>query len=170
MLRGQALPWRERRYRFVAVHFGKLQRGEIIACVGGLILAISVFLPWYSTKASNPNSKINGSRGDFSAWDAHTISRFLFLAGAAAPFILAWIVVREHQLSWPRGEVTAIVGITAFVLVLVLGFIARPGDPRDTISFNVGWYLAIVASIVIIVGALQRTKESERTRKPPGVL
>jgi hypothetical protein len=138
------------------VHFEKLQRGEIIACVGGLLLAISVFLPWYSTDSSNSNSMINGRHGDFSAWDAHTVSRFLFLLGAAAPFILAWIVVREHQLSWPRGELTAISGITALVLVLVLGFI--------------GWYLALVASIVIIVGAMQRVKETEAVRKPPGVM
>jgi uncharacterized membrane protein len=152
------------------VHFEKLQRGEIIACVGGLLLAIAVFLPWYSTDSGNPNSKIDGRHGDFSAWDAHTISRFLFLLAAAAPFILAWIVVREHQLSWPRGELTAIAGITSGVLVLVLGFIARPGEPRDTISFQIGWYLALVASVVILVGAVQRTAETETVRKPPGVL
>ena len=90
--------------------------------------------------------------------------------GAAAPFILAWIVVREHELSWPRGELTAIAGITAGVLILVLGFIARPGDPRDTISLQFGWILALVASIVIIVGAIMRTTETETVRKPPGVL
>ena len=152
------------------MHFEKLQRGEIIACVGGALLAIAVFLPWYSTDSGNANSVIDGRHGDFSARDAHTVSRFLFLLGAAAPFILAWIVVREHQLSWPRGELTAISGITALVLVLVLGFIARPGDPRDTISFGIGWYLALVASIVIIFGALQRVKETEAVRKPPGVM
>ena len=152
------------------MHFEKLQRGEIIACIGGFLLAVAVFLPWYSTDSSNPNSLINGQHGDFSAWDAHSVSRFLFLLGAAAPFILAWIVVREHQLSWPRGELTAISGITALVLVLVLGFIVRPGDPRDTISFSYGWYLALVASIVIIVGAMQRVKETEAVRKPPGVM
>jgi hypothetical protein len=152
------------------VHFDKLHRGEIIACVGGLILAIAVFLPWYQTTASNPNSVINGARGSFSAWDAHTIARYLFLAAAAAPFILAWIVVREHQLSWPRGEVTAIVGITAGVLVLVLGFVVRPGEPRDTIQIQLGYWLALLASIVIIVGAVMRTTESEPVRKPPGVM
>ncbi len=152
------------------MHFEKLQRGEIIACVGGFLLAIAVFLPWYSTDSGNSNSVIDGGHGDFSAWDAHTVSRFLFLLAAAAPFILAWIVVREHQLSWPRGELTAIAGITSLVLVLVLGFIARPGEPRDTISFGIGWYLALVASIVIIVGAVRRTTETETVRKPPGVL
>jgi hypothetical protein len=150
------------------VHFEKLQRGEIIACVGGFLLAIAVFLPWYKT--GNSNAFIDGRHGTFSAWDAHTASRFLFLLGAAAPFILAWIVVRQHQLSWPRGELTAISGITALVLALVLAFIARPGEPRSQIHLQVGWYLALIGSIVIIVGALQRVKESEPVRKPPGVV
>ena len=32
------------------------------------------------------------------------ILRWLLLAAAVAPFILAWIIVREHELSWPRGR------------------------------------------------------------------
>jgi hypothetical protein len=148
-----------------------LQRGEIIAAVGGLLLAISVFLPWYGTDYANANSKINGiAKITVSAWDVHTMSRFLFLLAAAAPLILTWIIIRQHQLSWPRGELTAIAGITSGVLVLVLGFLARPGEPRDTISFQVGWYLALVASVLILVGALQRSSETEAARKPPGVL
>ena len=152
------------------MHFEKLQRGEIIACVGGLLLAIAVFIPWYHTTNGNPHSVVDGQHGGFSAWDAHPIARWLFLLGAAAPYILAWIVIREHQLSWPRGELTAIAGITAAVLILVLGFIARPGDPRDTIHIQFGWVLALIASIVIIVGAVMRSAESEPVRKPPGVL
>ena len=152
------------------MNFGKLQRGELIACIGALLLGISVFLPWYHTDSGNPNSTIDGERGDFSAWAAHNILRFLLLAAAAAPFILAWIIVREHQLSWPRGELTAVVAITALSLILVAGFITRPGDPRDTIGFELGWFVAIVASVVMLVGAVQRTTESEKVRKPPGVV
>jgi len=60
----------------------------------------------------------------------------------------------------------------ALVLALVLGFIARPGEPRDTIHLQLlgGWGLALLASIVIIVGAIMRTTETETVRKPPGVL
>jgi hypothetical protein len=153
------------------VKFSNLSRGEWIATFGGLVLAVSLFLPWYATDPANHNSQLNGVHvGTFSAWTVHSILRFLLLAAAAAPFILAWIVVREHQLSWPRGEVTAIVGITAGVLVLVLGFVVRPGEPRDTIQIQIGYWLALLASIVIIVGAVMRTTESEPVRKPPGVL
>jgi 4-amino-4-deoxy-L-arabinose transferase-like glycosyltransferase len=152
------------------MHPGNLQRGEIIAAVGGVLLAIAVFLPWYHTTDGNPNSVVDGRHGGFSAWDVHTVSRFLFLAAAAAPLILLWIVIRDHQLSWPRGELTAVVGITAGVLALVLGFVSRPGEPRDTIGLQVGWYLAVVSSLVILVGAAQRSSQTQAARKPPGVL
>ena len=152
------------------MHFDKLQRGEIIACVGGFLLAVAVFLPWYSTDSGNPNSRINGRTCDFSAWDAHTVSRFLFLLGAAAPFILAWIVVREHQLSWPRGEMTAVLAMVGLVLVLYVGVIARPGQPAGAVSLGAGWYLAALGCILECAGGAVRAGSTERPRKPPGVL
>ena len=35
-----------------------LERGEMIAAVAGVALAISVFLDWYGTAKDNPNSKV----------------------------------------------------------------------------------------------------------------
>ncbi len=49
------------------------------------------------------------------------------LAAAAAPLILAWIVIRDHELSWPRGELTAVVSIAALGLVLYSGIVDAAG-------------------------------------------
>jgi hypothetical protein len=154
------------------MHFGKLRRGEVIAIVGAVLLAISVFLEWYATDAANPNSKIDGVHlgTTFSAWHVHTILRFLLLAAAAAPIILAYIVVRDHELSWPRGQVTAIVAITALGLIGYSGLVQRPGAPSSTISLQIGWFLALAGSILMLVGATIRQSETEAARKPPGVL
>jgi hypothetical protein len=151
------------------VDFSKLERGEIIAAVSGLFLAISVFLTWYSTDSGNPNSNVDGMKGDLSAWDVHSIIRFLLLAAAAAPLILGWIIIRQHELSWPKGEVTAVVASTALVLILVVGIISRPGEPRSTISLQIGWYLGVLACIGMLVGAAWRSAEGQ-TKKPPGTL
>ena len=67
----------------------------------------------------------------FTGWEVHTILRWLLLAAAAAPFILAYIIVRGHALSWPRGEMTAVVAIAAFGLVVYNGLIDRPGEPSE---------------------------------------
>ena len=98
-------------------HMNRLGRAELVAALGGLLLAVGVFLPWYSTDADNPNASIDGAAGALSAWDVHPTLRWLLLAASTAPFILIWIVIREHELSWPRGELTAVVGIAAFGLI-----------------------------------------------------
>jgi hypothetical protein len=147
----------------------RLSRSEWIAVAGGLLLAVATFLPWYGT-SDNPNAVIDGARGDFSAWDVHPLIRWLMLAAAAAPLILAWIVLRDHQLSWPRGEMTAVVGMAAIGLVLYSGIVSRPGEPRSEIGLQVGWFLALLGIVLMIVGGSKRASEVERRRKPPGVM
>ena len=53
--------------------------------------------------------------------------------------ILASVVVRDHQLSWPRGELTAVVAMIALVLVLYVGLSTVPGQPSGQISLRIGW-------------------------------
>lgn len=153
------------------MHWGTVRRGELIAAVSGVVLGVAVFLNWYSTDYKNPFSRIKGKpMQTLSAWDAERIISILLLLAAAAPLILLWIIVRQHQLSWPRGELTAVVAIIAFVLILVVGLVVRPGEPRDTINLEVGWFVAVVASIGMVIGAAQRSTESGGPRKPPGTL
>ena len=154
--------------------FENLSRGELIASVGGILLAIAVFVGWYSTSA-NPNSNINGHHGGihggtFSAWDVHPILRWLMLAAAVAPLILAWIIAREHELSWPRGQVTSIVAIAALGLLFYTGIVDHPGDPSATVSLQIGWFLAVLGAGLMLAGSFMRQAETEAVRKPPGVL
>ena len=119
----------------------KLDRSEIIGMVAATLLVISLFLEWFSLstdpsvvqRGTDPGNWACGvGNSSCSAWDTYPIERWLLLAAAAAPFILAWIVIRGHALSWPRGEVTAIVGLTAFVLIIVNGAGGQAAErPRD---------------------------------------
>jgi hypothetical protein len=152
------------------MHFGRLGRGELVAAVGGLLLAACLFLAWYETAPDNPNAVIDGARGSFSGWQVHTIMRWLLLAAAVAPLILIWIVIRDHELSWARGEMTAVVAIAAFGLVAYTGFLDRPGEPNGAISLEPGFYGALLGTILMIVGGAIAAGQTERTRKPPGVL
>ena len=143
---------------------------EILAAVGGALLAFSVFLPWYSTNPKNPNANIAQMKGDIAAWDAHAILRYLLLAAALAPIVLLYIVIRDHELSWPRGEMTAVIGIIAFGLVVYNGVIDRPGEPPSEIELEIGWWMALLGTILITVGGSYRASTTERPRKPPGVM
>jgi hypothetical protein len=152
------------------MNLGRLGRGEFLAVLGGLLLALGVFLPWYGTNPSNRNANIGGVRGSVSGWDAHPILHWLLLAAAVAPLILAWVIVRDHQLSWPRGELTAVVGMIALVLVAYVGLVDRPGTPSSQISLKFGWFLALLGCAGMVVGGALRASGAERPRKPPGVL
>jgi hypothetical protein len=152
------------------MHFERLGRGELVAAVGGLLLAVCLFLPWYETDPDNPNATIDDASGAVSGWEVHQILRWLLLAAAAAPFILVWIVIREHELSWPRGELTAVAAIAAFGLVAYVGFLDRPGSPGGAISLRLGFYGALLGTILMIAGGAMTAGQTERTRKPPGVL
>jgi hypothetical protein len=148
----------------------KLTRTEIMAMIGGAILAVSVFLPWYSVKGPNGSIPGIGGPGTYTAWEVHSIQRWLILAAAASPFILAYIIVRGHALSWARGEMTAVVAIATFGFVVYDGLISKPGDPRSLTSLKWGWLVAVAGTILMLVGSALRASEVERARKPPGVL
>ena len=152
------------------MNFSRLGRGEYLAMLGGLLLALSLFLPWYETNPDNRNAIIDGARGSLTGWTVHPILHWLLLAAAVAPLILAWIILRDHELSWPRGEMTAVVGMIALVLVLYTGLVDRPGTPSSQISLKIGWFMAAVGTALIVLGGAMRASGTERPRKPPGVL
>jgi hypothetical protein len=153
------------------IDFSRLTRSELIAIAGGLLLAASLFFAWYHAKtmfASIPGHA-HGPATD-SGWEAHPILRWLLLAAAAAPLILTYIVVSGAALSWPRGEVTAAVAITAFGLIAYNALITRPGNTRGLISLQAGVFVAIGGTALMLYGAALRSSEAERQRKPPGTI
>jgi hypothetical protein len=148
----------------------RISISELLAAGGGVLLALGVFLPWYKPNTQNRNANVNGIRDSVSAFDAHAILRWLLLAAAAAPIVLVWIIIRDHQLSWPRGEMTAVIGIIAFGLTVYVGVIDRPGEPPSEISLGIGWFISLLGTILIAAGGSYRASTTERPRKPPGVL
>ena len=155
----------------------RLDRSELLGMGAAVLLVISLFIEWYSLstdpsvvqRGTDPGNWACGvGNSSCSAWDTFPIIRWLLLAAAAAPFILAWIVIRGHALSWPRGEVTAIVGLAAFVLIAYNGLIDKPQDGLE-ISLSFGYWLALLASLGIFISGGFRAVESGggARRKPP---
>lgn len=154
----------------------KLQRGELLALLGGLILGLFVFVKCYEARPQNHNATLHRGKGGIcgdhtcSFFQEHMLTRWLLLAAAAAPFILAYIIVRDHQLSWPRGQVTSLVAIAVLGLVFYHGIIERPGEPSGEIKLEIGWYGLMVGGILMLVGSVMRQSETAIKRKPPGTV
>ena len=146
----------------------RLRGTELVGMVGGALLVMALFLPWFGTDASNSHSRVDGRTGSLTAWAVHPILRSLLLAAATAPFVLAWIILRGHALSWARGEMTVVTSIAAFGLIAYNGFVDRPGD--IAISLRPGVAAALVATVLMVGAAAKRSSESERPRKPPGTI
>jgi hypothetical protein len=153
------------------MHFKDLSRGELLATIGGALLLISLFLSWYTLanqhtvlqSCQGPNTKCTG-------WNSLGPLRYVLLAAAVAPLILSYIIIRGHALSWPRGELTAVVAMVALILTLFAGLIDKPGSPKAEIGIAIGWWVALAADVLILIGSVWRAQESGARRKPPGVL
>jgi hypothetical protein len=148
----------------------KLTWHEIVAVLGGILLAISLFLPWYNAENRRGEILPGEGAGDYTGWQVHDIQRWLLVAAAAAPLILAYIIIRGHKLSWARGEMTAVTSIAAFGLIVYAGVIDRPGEVSGLVSLRWGWFIALLGVLAMLIGSALRASEVERARKPPGVL
>jgi hypothetical protein len=163
-----------------SLDFKRLHWAEFIGFAGVAVLLASLFLPWFSTSCEsigpatpdgcNPNSTLNGTRGEFNAFEAYKYMDILLVMACIAPFVLAYLVVRDTQLSWRPGEVTMIVGMVAAALIWLNGIIlGRPGDSVE-ISLEIGYWVGLIGANMILVGGALRQALGGRTRKPPGTL
>lgn len=162
--------------------FSKLSRGELIGAIAGAILVLSlIFLPWYSLDSIQPreagevNSFICGV-GDYSCtgFETFPILRWLLIAGAAAPLILGYIVIAGKKLSWAPGEMTMVVGFTAFVLLFYNGILDKPGTILAEVGVHtdIGYWVALVASAGLAYAGIMRAMEAQAgaVRKAPGTV
>jgi hypothetical protein len=150
----------------------RLSPGEFGGMAAGLVLFLSLWLPWFTTSEDNRFSRLAGASGGdgVNAWQVFSTLDILLVLAATAPFILSWIIARGHKLTWKPGEVTMIVGITAFVLILCNGIIlGRPGDSVD-IGLGIGYFVGLVASAGMLVAGYLRQAVYGDARKPPGVI
>jgi uncharacterized membrane protein len=148
----------------------RLKANELVAMLGGLLLGACLFASWYSVVS--PLAQLAGASGvgTHSAWEAHAVLRWVLLVMAIAPFVLAYIVARDHQLTWARGELTAVLSIVAVGLLLYVGVIDRPGEPPGQIELSWGWYVALLGAILMLAGSALCSAQTERRRKPPGTV
>jgi len=161
------------------MHFSNLSRSELLGILAAALLVAALFLmDWYDL-ANTPSRRMGEDficgRGELhcTGFDTFPILRWLLLATASAPFILAYIVVRGHKLSWAPGELTMVVGFTAFVLIAYNGLLDPPGEETAEIGVTkqIGYYVALVAAAGIAAAGIGRAMENqEGPRKAPGTV
>ena len=148
-----------------AVTEGRLGRSDLAQVALSVTLGISLVLPWYATASSNPNSNIDGKRGDLTGWVVHPVLRWVLLGAAICGVLGAWQTIRAQKTELPRGELTVIIAPVVVTLLLGCGLLYRPGTPSNTISLQYGWFLALGAALGAIATGLVRLPG--RRHEPP---
>lgn len=165
------------------MNFDRLNRTRtILGAAASILLIVSLlFFNWYSL---DMNEQRGGSQTDVAnfvcgnndyqctGFETFPILRWILILVALAPAILGYILIRGHKLSYPPGEITMVGGLIAAVLLGYNGILDKPGTGTAEIgvSLDYGYWLALLATILIFVTGYLRSLESggRKARQAPG--
>ncbi|MEO8290291.1 MAG: hypothetical protein ABI649_04775 [Gaiellaceae bacterium] len=125
--------------------------GESLAWLGGLVLALSAFMSWYSVMPDGFAASVTG-------WHTGLIGKLIFVLGLA---VLGFLALRatgfELPPSVPGGMVIALLGFLATILVLVR-VISVPDDFAPA-GRSIGIWISLLAALLVIAAGLLRSAE-----------
>ena len=131
-------------------------RGTIpaIIAVASLILAISVFLPWYTADVAPPFAPEASS-----GWDASMLARVAFAMAVIVLIAatLAWLDVRGFlplDADIVRAFAWTCLVLSLAAAALVAWRLVRPPGPAEFLARDVGLFIAQAAAIVALVASI----------------
>lgn len=130
--------------------FSKLSMGAKLALVGGAILVVNLFMPWYSFGISGLISvSARAFNSGFLAWGGSLIA----IAGAAVLLMKAFGQKTVTAGQFKTEQLALILGGIGFILI-VLRFVTQ----TEFAAF--GLYLGIIASALVTYGAFRAMKDA----------
>jgi hypothetical protein len=141
-----------------------------ISLGGAVVLLISVFLNWYSVSADLGGAAealgVGSFSQDVSGTDATDLAWLVFLL--AAVVIAAWCIelfADTITLPFPAFMIAGAAGALS-ALVILFRIFDKPGpDIPEGVGIDIGTsygiWLALIASIVVMVGAYLRMQETQ---------
>jgi hypothetical protein len=125
--------------------------GEGLAWIGGLVLALSSFMSWYTVSNEGFTVSVTG-------WHTGALGKLVFFVGLAA---LGFLVLRAtgFQLppSVPVGIVIAGLGALGTVFVLVR-LISIPDDFAPA-GRSIGIWISLLSALLLIAAGLLKSAE-----------
>jgi drug/metabolite transporter (DMT)-like permease len=131
--------------------FSKLSMGAKLALVGGAILVINLFLPWYKIDFIVGSVSVNAF-DEFLAW----LGSFLAIAGAVILVLKAMGQSSVNAGQFKTEQLALLLGAAGFVLI-VLQYLTE-SDGREFAS--IGMWLGILASALVTYGAFRALKDA----------
>lgn len=126
--------------------------GEGLAWLGGLVLALSSFMSWYTFDADV------GFTVSITGWHTGLLGKLIFFIGLA---VLGFLALRASGVELPPGVpggmVIAGFGLLATILVLVR-VISIPDDFSPA-GRSIGLWISLLAGLLLIAAGLLRSAE-----------
>ena len=132
--------------------FNKLSTGVKLALIGGAVLIVDLFLPWYGVFGIS----INALDSKFLAWGGC----FLAIAGAVLLLLKSMGKKEMSAGSFKTEQLAFLLGAAGFVLIVL-----RWLTENEFVKF--GLYLGIVASALVAYGAF--TEMRSKGQNIPGM-
>ena len=146
-----------------AMDTSRLTTGDIIAGVGGIVLLISLFLPWYGVSVDIAGVSASESG---SGWEAlGFIDILLFLISVAAIGIVAARAAGSLPDDIPAPVILLGLGALAVLLVLYrIIDIPVEGDVPAQVDFSrkLGIFIALIGSAAVAYGGWRTNTETPR--------
>ena len=131
--------------------------GEALAWLGGLVLALSSFMGWYSVSVG---SFAAGEESSLSllGWHSGVLGKLVFFIGLAV-LVLLTLRATGYELppSVPSGMVIAGLGALGTVFVLVR-LIDLPDD-YSPVGRSIGIWISLMAALLLIAAGLLRSAD-----------
>jgi hypothetical protein len=126
-------------FRFSASRWSQLDR-----IVGGatLVLFISLFLPWFGVNASIYSVTVDG------LWHGYE-----YIALIVSLALLFYLIARagweQLPIKLPVSDTVLLLGATALnLLLVVIGFLDKPGGYTNGVGWRYGAFVALIAAII----------------------
>jgi hypothetical protein len=134
-----------------------LRPGDWVAGAGGVVLLVSLFLPWYD---------VHGVSRHLTAWQAFSVIDLLLALAALLGIALAvtTAVRRTPAVPVALGVIALIPGALATLLVLVR--VLDPPGPNALLDVAAGAWIGLVAAAALTAGAWMSIAD-ERNRGVP---
>ena len=154
-----------------AVDLRRLRAGEIIAGASGILLVVGLLLPWYTHEVATSFGP-RPSLPSQNAFEALAVADLLLVILAVAAVGLAITTAAEKTVAVPiaYASLLSLAAVVGLILVLVhLGSSPTPagGVPAETrvdTGTAGGLYLALLASLGILAGALLAMRDERLSR------
>jgi hypothetical protein len=151
----------------------RLTTGDMIAGVGGIVLLIALFLPWYGVSADVAGVSVSVSG---SGWEVlGFIDILLFLIAVVAIAVVAGRATNRLPAEVPGSLVLLGLGALAVLLVLFRIIDIPAGDVPDSVDLSrkIGIFIALIGAAAVAYGGWQSNAErpgvAAPAARPPAV-